>query len=45
MFSIIFDGQNRASTAHHMTARAKRPTELVRSDTAGPFMASLGGSR
>ena len=36
---------NRASTAHYMTARAKRPTELVLIDTAGPFLASLGGSR
>ena len=42
MFSM-FDGQgNRVPTAHHMTARAKRPMELVRIDTAGPFPASLG---
>ena len=36
---------NRAPTAHHTTSRAKRPTELIRIDTAGPFPASLGGSR
>ena len=36
---------NRAPTAHHTTARAKRPMELVHIDTAGPFPASLGGSR
>ena len=36
---------NRAPTAHHTTARAKRPMELVRIDTGGPFPASLGGSR
>ena len=36
---------NRAPTAHHTTARAKRPMELIHVDTAGPFPASLGGSR
>ena len=36
---------NRAPTAHHTTARAKRSMELVHIDTAGPFPASLGGSR
>ena len=36
---------NRAPTAHHTTARAKRPMELVHIDTAGPCQASLGGSR
>ena len=36
---------NRARTAHHTTARVKRPMELVHIDTAGPFRASLGGSR
>ena len=36
---------NRAPTAHHTTARAKRPMELIHIDTAGPFPASLGGSR
>ena len=36
---------NRASTAHHTTARAKRLMELVHIDTADPFPASLGGSR
>ena len=36
---------NRAPTAHHTTARAKRPMELVHIDNAGPFPASLGGSR
>ena len=36
---------NRAPTPHHTTARAKRPMELVHIDTAGPFPASLGGSR
>ena len=35
---------NRA-TAHHATARARRPMELVHIDTAGLFPASLGGSR
>ena len=37
--------ENRASTAHHTTARAKRPVELIHIDTAGPFPAPLGGSR
>ena len=38
--------ENRAPTAHHMTARAKRPTmELVHIDTAGPFPGALGGLR
>ena len=36
---------NRAPTAHHTTARAKRPMELIHINTAGPFPASLGGSR
>ena len=36
---------NRAPTAHHTTARAKRPMELVHIDTAGPSPASLGGLR
>ena len=36
---------NRAPTAHHTTARAKRPMELIHIDTAGPFPASLRGSR
>ena len=36
---------NRAPTAHHPTARAKRPMELIYIDTAGPFPACLGGSR
>ena len=36
---------NRAPTAHYTTARAKRPMELIHIDTAGPFPASLGGSR
>ena len=36
---------NRAQTAHHTTARTKRPMELVDIGTAGPFPASLGGSR
>ena len=36
---------NRAPTAHHTTARAKRPMGLIHIDTAGPFPASLGGSR
>ena len=36
--------ENRAPTAHHKTARAKRPMELVHIDTTGPFPASLGGS-
>ena len=36
---------NRAPTAHHTAARAKRPMELVHIDTAGPFPASLRGSR
>ena len=35
---------NRAPTAHHTTARAKRPMELVHIDTTGPFPASLRGS-
>ena len=42
---LIFKS-NRAPTAHHTTARAKRPIELlVHIDTAGPIPASLGGSR
>ena len=38
---------NRAPTAHHTTARAKGPMELVHVhiDTVGPFPASLGESR
>ena len=36
---------HRAPTAHHMTARAKKPMELVDIDTADSFPASLGGSR
>ena len=36
---------NRAPIAHHTTARAKRSMKLVHIDTAGPFPASLGGSR
>ena len=36
---------NWAPTAHHTTVRAKRPMELIQSDTAGPFPASLGGPR
>ena len=36
---------NRAPTAHHTTARAKRPVKLVHIDTAGSFPASLGGFR
>ena len=36
---------NRAPAAHHTTARANRPMELIHIDTAGPFPASLGGSR
>ena len=36
---------NRAPTGHHTMARAKRPMELVHINTAGPFPASLGGSR
>ena len=36
---------NRAPTAHHTTARAKRPMELIHIDTAGPFPESLGTSR
>ena len=35
--------RNQAPTAHHTTARAKRPMELVHIDNAGPFPASLGG--
>ena len=35
----------RAPTAHHTTARAKRPMGLIHIVTAGPFPASLGGSR
>ena len=34
---------NRAPT-DHMTARVKRPIELIHIDTAGPFPASLGVS-
>ena len=37
--------ENRAPTAHHTTARAKRLIELVHTDTVGLFPASLGGSR
>ena len=37
--------ENRAPTAHHTTAGAKRPMELVHIDTADPFPGSLGGSR
>ena len=36
---------NRAPTAHHTTVRAKKPITLVHIDTAGHFLASLGGSR
>ena len=36
---------DRAPTAHHTTARAKKPMELVHIDAAGPFPASLGGFR
>ena len=36
---------NRAPTAHHTTARTKKPMELIHIDTADPFPASLGGSR
>ena len=36
---------NRAPTARHTTARAKRPMRLIHIDTAGSFPASLGGSR
>ena len=36
---------NRAPTAHHTKARAKRLMELVHIDTAGPFPACLGRSR
>ena len=36
---------NPAPTAHHTTARAKGPMELVNIDTAGPFPVSLGESR
>ena len=36
---------NRAPTAHHTTARATRPMELIHIDTAGPFPAVLRGSR
>ena len=36
---------NRAPTAHHRTARANRPMELIHIDTAGPFPVSLRGSR
>ena len=36
---------NRAPTAHHTTARAKRPTELVHIDTTGPILAFPGWSR
>ena len=37
--------RNRTPTAHHTTARAKKPMELVHICTAGPFPTSLGGSR
>ena len=37
--------RNRAPTAHHTTARAKRPMELVYIDTTVLFPVSLGGSR
>ena len=43
--SCLMAKGNRASTAHHTTARAKRPMELVQVDNADPFPASLGGSR
>ena len=36
---------NRAPTTHHTTAPTKRPMELIHIDTAGPFPASLGGTR
>ena len=36
---------NRVSFAHHTTAHAKRPMEVVHIDTADPFPASLGGLR
>ena len=36
---------NRAPTAHHTTARAKRAMEPIHIDTAGPFPASPGVSR
>ena len=35
---------DRAPTAHHTTAHAKRPMDVVHIDTAGPFPASFGGS-
>ena len=42
----VFNGKEEpASTVHHTTALAKRPMEFVHIDTAGPFPASLGGSR
>ena len=42
----VFDGKGEpAPTAHHTTARAKRPMETVYTETAGPLPASLGGSR
>ena len=36
---------DRASTAHHTTARTKGPMELVHFDTADSFLAYLGGLR
>ena len=36
---------NRTPTDHHTAAHAERPIELVHIDIAGPFLASLGGSR
>ena len=37
--------RNRAPTAHHTMARAKRPMELIHIGTAGPCPAFLGVSR
>ena len=39
------DKGNRVPTAHHTTARAKRPMELVHIDTTDPFPASRERSR
>ena len=47
MFNM-FDGKGEPAanlTAHHTTARTKRPMELVDIDTAGPYPASCGGVR